>query len=128
MKKQNNHSLDIGKGLALLSQLAISILTPLLLFVFGARYLTQRFGIGEWLIPIAIIIGILVGLMSAWNIVQATLIQQKKIQEKRDKESGTEIIKEARERMTQASTEDKNADTKDIKAVHAADNKEDNIQ
>ena len=78
MKKRNRHSLDIGKGLALLTQLAISIIVPMLLFVFGARYLAKKFAIGEWIIPGAIILGLAVGMMSAWNMIQAMIKQQEK--------------------------------------------------
>lgn len=99
MQNKKNNSIDIGKGLALLSQLAISILTPLLLFVFGAKYLVEKFNIGKWLIPVALIIGLLSGLMSAWNLAQASLRQQAKIQAQKNKDTGLELLEEAKKRI-----------------------------
>lgn len=106
MKKQKNQSLDIGKGLALLSQLAISIVTPPLLFVFGARYLTEKFNIGKWIVPVAIVLGVLVGLMSAWNLVQGMMNHQSKLQKMKEKEDGTDVIRDARERIATISNGD----------------------
>lgn len=108
MKKQKSYSLEIGKGLALLTQLAVSILTPLILFVFGAKYLSERLGIGQWMIPVAILLGISVGLMSAWNLVQAVLIQQKK-QQARAGEEGADaeaLLKEAKDRIASSQPKD----------------------
>lgn len=44
--------------LALLSQLAVSILTPLLLCILGARWLTVRFDLGGWVMAIGVLFGI----------------------------------------------------------------------
>ena len=100
MKKRNHHSLDIGKGLALLTQLAISIIVPMLLFVFGARYLAQKFAIGEWIIPAAIVLGLAVGMMSAWNMIQDMIKQQEKQMAKKTKGSHETTLKEAKERLS----------------------------
>ncbi len=101
MKKQKNYSADIGKGLAMLSQLAVSILTPMLLFIFGARFLVKKFDIGSWLIPLALIIGLASGMMSAWSMVDAIMKQQQKEVLKRQKDTGEEALRQARDRLAQ---------------------------
>lgn len=98
MKKKKNYSLDIGKGLTLLSQLAISIITPMLLFTFAARFLVNKGWIPSWLIPFFIIFGLAVGIMSAWNMVQAMMKQQEKELEKRKKDFEEDLEKKMKDK------------------------------
>lgn len=98
MKKQNTQSLDVAKGLALLSQLAISIVTPLLLFVFGAKYLIERYGWGSYWIAIAIVLGVLVGLSSAYSMVQGMLLEQRR-RAKQEQDPSVQAISDARARI-----------------------------
>ncbi len=43
------HLSDIGKNLALLTQLGLSLIMPLLLCLGGCYFLTSRLGIGGWI-------------------------------------------------------------------------------
>lgn len=59
--------------LALLSQLAVSIITPLLFFILGARWLTIRFGLGKWVMAAGVLLGIagaVSGLVSTLKLLQ----------------------------------------------------------
>lgn len=44
--------------LVLLSQFAISVISPLLVFILGARWLTLRFDLGRWVIAVGVLLGV----------------------------------------------------------------------
>lgn len=47
------------KGLVWLSQLGISIVSPLILCLFGSVWLRNRYGLGSWLIVLGLLLGLL---------------------------------------------------------------------
>lgn len=53
------------KNLMWLSQLGLSILTPPLLCIWGCSWLQGRFGIGPWLMIVAIVLGLGASVSSA---------------------------------------------------------------
>ena len=52
------------KELVWITQLGISLISPLLFFVLGAAWLKERFHLGVWIILLGIVLGI-VGAISA---------------------------------------------------------------
>lgn len=54
---------EIAKPLIWLTELALSAAVPLFLFVYGAIWLRDRYGLGAWVL----VLGILLGLTSAFS-------------------------------------------------------------
>lgn len=55
------------KDLVWLTQLGLSVITPLLLFLLGAVWLRDRFGLGVWVL----FLGIAFGLYSSYSSARA---------------------------------------------------------
>ncbi len=51
----------------------ISLVTPLLLLVWGAGWLRERFGVGDWIMVAAIVCGIVTGGVTFYNFVSDEL-------------------------------------------------------
>ena len=60
------------------AQLGLSFAAPPLLFIWGALWLQNRFGIGDWLLLCAIFAGILSGGCAAYNLLLTTLLYDKR--------------------------------------------------
>ena len=58
------------KNLALISQLAINMIVPILGAVLLANWLMKRFSVGNWIIIIAVILGVTTGAMSVWKLLR----------------------------------------------------------
>lgn len=58
------------RGLALVGQLGICVITPPLVLGYLARLLVTRHGWGYWVVVAALVIGILSGLSSAWSLLR----------------------------------------------------------
>ena len=58
------------KNLALISQLAINMIVPILGAVLLANWLMKRFSVGNWIIVIAVILGVTTGAMSVWKLLR----------------------------------------------------------
>lgn len=69
MKGRNN----IWYNFSLISQLAISFLTPIFLMIFVCTWLKNNFGIGDWLIIAGILIGLGSGLSSVWVYLKKSI-------------------------------------------------------
>lgn len=52
------------KNLSMISQLAISLLTPCFLCILACNWLINKFGIGNWLMVFGIIFGLAAGVKS----------------------------------------------------------------
>lgn len=72
MKKQNEF-VEITKGLSYLTQLGLSIITPVILCAFLGSFLKKRFNIPDFLLIIIILIGVLSGISSAVSFVKSYL-------------------------------------------------------
>ena len=53
--------------LGLISQLAISMLTPVFMMIFLCIWLKNKFGFGDWIIIVGILLGIGSGFTSVWK-------------------------------------------------------------
>ena len=58
------------KNLALISQLAINMIVPILGAVLLANWLMKRYSVGNWIIIIAVILGVTTGAMSVWKLLR----------------------------------------------------------
>ena len=58
MKRDPRKTVDIGKNLALVTQMGIMILAPVGLCMFAANALIEKYGLGDWVMIIAILLGI----------------------------------------------------------------------
>lgn len=83
---------SVFRSLAMVTQLGLSVVTPVFLCVFAGYQLDTRFGT-KWMVPL-LILGVLAGGRCAWLLARRTLEQ-----EKRDDESLR------RERMAQSTRE-----------------------
>lgn len=54
----NNKTYKALKNLTMLTQLALSLLTPTLLCIFGAIWLKNKFGLGQWIVMLGIFLGL----------------------------------------------------------------------
>ena len=55
------------KSLSLISQVSISMLTPVFMMIFLCIWLKNKFGLGDWIIIVGILLGIGSGFTSVWK-------------------------------------------------------------
>ncbi len=73
MSRKKDHksiSLEVGKGLALVSQLGISFLMPIFLFIWAAKKAVERWNLSSIVIILAVLLGVAVGASSVWKLLQ----------------------------------------------------------
>lgn len=70
MKNKKSTSLEIGKGLALVTQVGITILVPMLLCIWGASFLVRRFNFSNGFIVVGTIVGVAAGMVSVYRFFQ----------------------------------------------------------
>ena len=59
--------------ITLVSQLGLTLVTPPLLCILGALWAQKRFGIGDWLLLCAILVGVLSGVCGMADLICAEL-------------------------------------------------------
>ncbi len=81
----NNY--NIWRDVAILRQLTISFLTPVLMMVFLCLWLKNRFGIGDWLVLVGILWGVGSGILSVYKYLKKRIDRAEKLrqQEYKDK-------------------------------------------
>lgn len=79
---------SVFRSLAMVTQIGLSIMTPIFLCVFIGYQLDHRLGT-NWLIPF-LILGVLAGGRAAWQMVKSVLEQERREDEavRRERESG----------------------------------------
>ena len=70
MKRDPRKTVDIGKNLALVTQMGIMILAPVGLCMFAANALIEKYGLGDWVMIIAILLGISAGFLNIYKILR----------------------------------------------------------
>ena len=70
MKRDPRKTVDIGKNLALVTQMGIMILAPVGLCMFAANALIEKYGLGDWVMIIAILLGISAGFFFFFKILR----------------------------------------------------------
>ena len=64
---------NVWYHLSLLSQLAISMLTPVLMMIYLCLWLKNRFALGNWVIIAGMILGIGSGLSTVWIYLKKSI-------------------------------------------------------
>ena len=59
---------DIIKALSMLTQVGITLATPILLCIIAASFLSRRFGIGGWIVILAAAIGAGSGFLNLYKL------------------------------------------------------------
>ncbi len=57
MDNKSNH-LQMFKNITLLTQVGLTVATPLVICIWGASWLKDKFNLGEWVVLIGIVLGI----------------------------------------------------------------------
>ncbi len=84
MKKQENFKETVRLNSRLISHLGhitgfgISLITPMFLLVWGAMWLREHFGVGDWAMVLAIVCGLISGGMTFYNFVSVELRRAKR--------------------------------------------------
>ncbi len=60
-------------ALSMITQFGLSMIVTLLLCVFGAKYLKDKFFLGNWIMIVGIIVGILCSVITMINFVKSML-------------------------------------------------------
>ncbi len=66
--------------LGLVSQLAISMVTPVLMMIFVCIWLKNRFGLGNWIILAGMFLGVGSGISSVWTYLKKSISDAEKQQ------------------------------------------------
>ena len=64
---------NVWYHLSLLSQLAISFLTPILMMIFICLWLKKTFGLGNWIVIGGMLLGLGSGLSTVWAYMKKSM-------------------------------------------------------
>lgn len=70
MSKKANKSL---KYLVFISQVAVTMLTPLALCMFAAIWIRKRYIIGQWIVIVAILVGLAAGMLNVYKLMMSLI-------------------------------------------------------
>ena len=70
--------------LGLISQLAISMLTPVFMMILFCTWLKDKYGLGNWVIIAGLLLGVGSGFSSIWTYVKRFLREGEKQQQEYD--------------------------------------------
>jgi F0F1-type ATP synthase assembly protein I len=70
-KERVRNILTLGKAVALASTISFQIAVPILLGVFGGRYLDERFGTQPWFLIAGLFLGLAAGVTGMIRTVQS---------------------------------------------------------
>ena len=70
--------------LTLVSQLAISMVTPVLLMIFVCTWLKNKYSLGNWIIIAGLLLGVGSGLSSVWTFLKSFLREGQRQQQEYD--------------------------------------------
>ena len=70
--------LRLFSRLTLLTQLGLSVVTPPILAVLLALFLQKRFGMGDWVLLAAIVLGLVSGISSVFSFVRREALREAK--------------------------------------------------
>jgi hypothetical protein len=76
MKKRS--PLDTLGGLAMVGQLGITLIVPILLFTFLGVWLSERFSLGVWVIILGVFIGLLTAFCSFIQFARGVIARTRK--------------------------------------------------
>ena len=81
----NKQLMRVLSRLTLLTQLGLTFITPPLQLLFGAMWLEERFGVGEWIVIAALIVGLLSGGCGAYSLIAAELRKDRREEGKKSR-------------------------------------------
>ncbi|MBQ8603290.1 MAG: AtpZ/AtpI family protein [Oscillospiraceae bacterium] len=76
-----NNRNNMWYNLSLLSQLAISFLTPIFLMIFVCTWRKSKFALGDWIIIAGILLGMGSGISSVWVYLKKSIKDAEKQQQ-----------------------------------------------
>lgn len=79
-----NKTFNTIKHISFLTQFGLSVITPLLLCIFLGVWLKNKFGLGDWIVFTAIIIGLISAFYSAASVF-VYIFKEAKKSEKEEK-------------------------------------------
>lgn len=62
--------------ISLITQLGLSLVTPPLLLTLGALWLQSHCQVGDWILLCAILVGLVSGVCSVWQLVRAEIARE----------------------------------------------------
>ena len=77
---------DILQGLSMLTQLGLSIALPPVLCILAGLWVQKKFALGEWVIVVALVVGLVSGACSFASFIRTARYKTKK--EEKDRETG----------------------------------------
>jgi len=68
---------DVIKALSMLTQVGITLITPILLCILFASWLVRKLGIGSWVVILGAVIGAASGFLNLWKQFKAIVKDDK---------------------------------------------------
>ena len=84
---KKNGMFEVLRGISYLTQVGLSLATPIVLCLLGAYWLQERFDTGSWMMLAGLVIGLISGLINLWNFFKFV---EKKALRSTDNEAGTQ--------------------------------------
>lgn len=84
----NRQIFSAMKYLSFLTQLGLSIVTPIVLCIWGAVWLQNRFGLGGWVLIVGILLGVGGGGSAFYQFYQFIQREEQREKERKEDEKG----------------------------------------
>ena len=82
MKK--NKTFEAFKNLSFLTQFGLSVVSPIIIYIWLASWLRDKFSLGDWIMAVGIVLGLFSAFYSGVSFFRYALRQAKKSQEEKD--------------------------------------------
>ena len=101
MKNQNDlkNTAQLLTRVSQISGLSISLMTPIFLLAWGAMWLQERFGLGDWIVAVAIVCGLISAGVTFYHFVSTEI--------KRAEREGEEYLRRQKERSEKEKERDR---------------------
>ncbi len=67
MSDFHKNSYNLAKGLTAFTQIGISTAIPIVFFIWGASWLQNKFGLGNWILLLGILLGVAGGMFTFYK-------------------------------------------------------------
>ncbi|MBQ1234123.1 MAG: AtpZ/AtpI family protein [Oscillospiraceae bacterium] len=67
MSDFHKNSYNLAKGLTAFTQIGISTVVPIVFFIWGASWLQNKFGLGNWILLFGILLGVASGMLTFYK-------------------------------------------------------------
>ncbi len=82
--KKKNKTFESFKNLSFITQFGLSIISPIIIYVWLASWLKSKFSLGDWIMVAGIMLGLFSAFYSGASFFRYVLRQAKKSQEEKD--------------------------------------------